>query len=55
MSNLLKLLQPKDYKSKLKLFCREKNLEIKKYSEFFVFFIFNSYICGGIIKIEENG
>lgn len=32
MSNLLELLQPKDYKSKLKLFCRETKLEIKKYN-----------------------
>ena len=32
MSNLLKLLQPKEYKSKIKLFCRETKLEIKKYS-----------------------
>ena len=55
MSNLLKLLQPKDYKSKLKLFCREKNLEIKKYNEIFAQVKDNSYICGGIIKIEENG
>ena len=54
MSNLLKLLQPKDYKSKLKLFCREKNLEIKKYNEIFAQVKDNSYICGGIIKIEQN-
>ena len=33
MSNLLKLLQPKEYKSKIKLFCRETKLEIKKYSD----------------------
>ena len=32
MSNLLKLLQPKEYKSKIKLFCRETKLEIKKYN-----------------------
>ena len=33
MSNLLKLLQPKEYKSKIKLFCHETKLEIKKYSD----------------------
>lgn len=27
MSNLLELLQPKDYKSKLRLFCREIKTE----------------------------
>lgn len=27
MSNLLKLLQPKNYISKIKLFCREKEIE----------------------------
>lgn len=32
MSNLIELLQPKDYKSKIKLFCRETKLEIKKYN-----------------------
>ena len=32
MSNLIELLQPKDYKSKIKLFCRETELEIKKYN-----------------------
>ena len=50
---LLTLLQPNDYKSKLKLFCRGKNLEIKKYSEILAQVKDNSYICGGIIKIEE--
>ncbi len=29
---LLTLLQSNDYKSKIKLFCRETKLEIKKYS-----------------------
>ena len=51
MSNLLKLLQPKDYKSKLKLFCREKNLEIKKYSETLAQNKINDYVC--TIKITE--
>ena len=32
MSNLIELLQPKDYKSKIKLFCHETKLEIKKYN-----------------------
>jgi hypothetical protein len=27
MSNLIKLLQPKDYRSKLRLFCREKQIK----------------------------
>ena len=53
MSNLIKLLQPKEYKSKIKLFCREKNLEVKKYNEILAQVKDNSYICGGIIKIEE--
>ncbi len=51
---LLSLIQPNDYKSKLKLFCREKNLEVKKYNEILAQLKDNSYICRGIIKIEEN-
>lgn len=42
------------YKRKFKLVCREKNLEIKKYNETLAQVKDNSYICGGIIKIEEN-
>ena len=41
------------YKRKFKLVCREKNLEVKKYSEILAQVKDNSYICGGIIKIEE--
>jgi hypothetical protein len=37
MSKLLELLQPKEYKSKIKLFCREKKVEteitIKKFCQ----------------------
>ena len=54
---LLTLLQPNDYKSKLKLFCRGKNLEVKKYNEIFAQVKDNSYICkrgtSPQIKIEE--
>jgi hypothetical protein len=32
MSNLLNLLQPKEYESKIKLFCHKTKLEIKKHS-----------------------
>ena len=41
MSNLLKLLQPKEYKSKIKLFCREKEFKIEKFAQVKN----NSYIC----------
>ena len=51
---LLTLLQSNDYKSKIKLFCREKNLEVKKYNEILAQVKDNNYICGGIIKIEQN-
>lgn len=33
MNNLLKLLQPLEYKSKIKLFCRQKEFKIEKFSE----------------------
>ncbi len=37
MNNLLKLLQPIGYKSKLKLYCKVENgVIVKKYSETFV-------------------
>jgi hypothetical protein len=52
MSNLLKLIQPKEYKSKLKLFCREKTLEVKKHSEILAQLKDNGYICK-VINIEE--
>ena len=41
------------YKRKFKLVCREKNLEVKKYNEILAQVKDNSYICRGIIKIEE--
>ena len=41
MSNLIKLLQPKEYKSKIKLFCREKEFKIEKFGNLNN----NSYIC----------
>ena len=50
MSNLVKLLQPKEYKSKIKLFCREKRVEKitpQKVAEVKN----NNYICK--IKITE--
>ncbi len=52
MSNLLKLLQPKDYKSKLKLYCKNcviDNISPKTFAQ-----VKNkSYICKPIIKITE--
>ena len=47
---LLSLLQPNDYKSKLKLFCREQKLEIKKHAEIFAQQNKKEYICRIIIK-----
>ena len=48
MSNLLKLLQPKEYKSKIKLYCRNSNFEVNKFGS-----LENKpYICR--IKIIEN-
>ena len=44
----------KDFKQKYFLFCREKNLEVKKYNEILAQVKDNNYICGGIIKIEQN-
>ena len=56
MSNLLKLLQPATYKSKIKLYCREKEFKIEKFGNLNN----NSYICKqgtsprkNQIKIEE--
>ena len=51
MSNLVKLLQPKDYKSKIKLYCRDSNFEIKKYKDSLGSLENKSYIRR--IKIEE--
>ena len=51
MSNLLELLQPKEYKSKLKLFCREIKVEKLAYIKD------NNYLCNQerkpTIKIVE--
>ena len=30
---LVKLLQPKEYKSKIKLYCQNSNLEIQKFAQ----------------------
>ncbi len=53
MSNLVKLLQPKEYKSKIKLFCREKEFKVEKVAQVKN----NNYICkrgtSPQIKIEE--
>ena len=54
MSNLVKLLQPKEYKSKIKLFCREKEFKTENFIEKFGNLNNNSYICREKqIKIEE--
>ena len=60
MSNLVKLLQPKEYKSKIKLFCREKEFKTENFIEKFGNLNNNSYICKqgtsprkNQIKIEE--
>ena len=54
MSNLVKLLQPSTYKSKIKLFCREKEFKTENFIEKFGNLNNNSYICREKqIKIEE--
>ena len=57
MSNLVKLLQPKEYKSKIKLFCREKEFKKENFIEKVAQFKNNNYICkrgtSPQIKIEE--
>lgn len=50
MSNLLKLLQPPTYKSKIKLYCREKEYKIEKYSKTLAQLKEKPYICR--IKIQ---
>lgn len=54
MSNLLKLLQPPTYKSKIKLYCREKEIKsvslIEKHSEILAQLKEKPYICR--IKIQ---
>ena len=48
---LLELVQPKDYKSKIKLYCRDSNFEVKKHSDSFGNLENKLYICR--IKITE--
>ena len=48
MSNLVKLLQPKDYKSKIKLYCRDSVFIIEKFGSLEN----KSYICKRI-EIKE--
>ena len=45
MNSLISLLQPKDYKSKIKLFCREKEFKKENFIEKFAQVKNNSYIC----------
>ena len=51
MSNLVELLQPSTYKSKIKLFCREKEFKKENFIEKVAQVKNNYYICR--IKIEE--
>ena len=57
MSNLVKLLQPSTYKSKIKLFCREKEFKTENFIEKVAQVKNNNYICkrgtSPQIKIEE--
>ena len=46
---LISLLQPKDYKSKIKLYCSDSEFSVQK----FVQLKNKDYICKRIIKIEE--
>ena len=45
---LLELVQPKDYKSKIKLYCRDSNFEVKRFGQLEN----KSYICKRI-EIKE--
>ena len=57
MSNLVKLLQPSTYKSKIKLFCQEKEFKTENFIEKVAQVKNNNYICkrgtSPQIKIEE--
>ena len=57
MSNLVELLQPSTYKSKIKLFCREKEFKTENFIEKVAQVKNNYYICkrgtSPQIKIEE--
>lgn len=46
---LINLLQPKDYKSKIKLYCSDNEFSVQKFAQLKE----NQYICKRIIKIEE--
>lgn len=50
MNNLLKLLQPPTYKSKIKLYCPHKEFEIKKYDKSLADVKRKCYICITEIK-----
>lgn len=52
MSNLLKLLQPPSYKSKIKLYCPFSEFKVKKYNKILAQESRNSYIC--ILEKEVN-
>ena len=54
MSNLLKLLQPKDYKSKIKLYCPFSEFKIEKYDKYLAQLENKSYIRRIIIKEIEK-
>ena len=57
MSNLVELLQPSTYKSKIKLYCREKEFKKENFIEKVAQVKNNNYICkrgtSPQIKIEE--
>ena len=57
MSNLVKLLQPSTYKSKIKLFCHEKEFKTENFIEKVAQLKDKQYICkrgtSPQIKIEE--
>ena len=57
MSNLVKLLQPSTYKSKIKLYCREKEFKTENFIEKVAQVKNYYYICkrgtSPRIKIEE--
>jgi len=54
MSNLLKLLQPPTYKSKIKLYCPFSEIKVNKYSNIVADVKNNSYFRRIIIKEVEK-
>ena len=48
---LISLLQPKDYKSKIKLYCSDSEFSVQKFAQLKD----NEYICKRRVKIEEYG